>query len=77
MRTIETPREAMPALLDILQREGPRSGGNLARKLMGAGLLPNKPESYVLVSEALAEWLALGRVTKAGNGKSVHWKSKP
>lgn len=62
-------------LLGLLEREGRCSAGNLTRKLMSAGLLLKEdPVSYVLVKDALAELLTEGKVTKAGNGKSVHWK---
>jgi hypothetical protein len=56
---------------------GPLSGGNITRRLMGCGLLSKDAASYAEVSEALRRLLAEGRVTKAGNGKSVHWRIAP
>ncbi len=72
MRTIEVPEEARACILDILSRRR-ESGGNIARKMMGAGLLPNKPESYVLVANSLYSLLEDGLVRRAGNGKSHQW----
>lgn len=52
----------------------PMSAGNLARRLMGQGVLPKTSESYAEVKAALLEQLAAGRVKKAGNGKTHHWR---
>lgn len=65
--------EASACVLDILTR-GRRSAGNIARKMMGAGLLPKDAQSYALVSVTLCALVARGLVSKAGNGKSVHWR---
>ena len=74
MKTDATEFEMMGAVMDVLRSKGPSSAGNITRKLMGAGLLPKTLESYALVKDALVEWLKLGRVSKAGNGKAVHWR---
>lgn len=73
MKTIESVGEASACVLDVLL-SGPRSAGNVARKMMGAGLLPNASESYELVKATLISLAALGLVEKYGNGKSVHWR---
>ena len=75
MKTITNVGEAKACVLDILSR-GAKSTGNIARKMMGAGLLPNNAESYALISVTLAALGAAGRVEKHGNGKSVHWRLK-
>ncbi len=73
MKTITTEGEAHACILDILSR-GRESAGNITRKMMGVGLLANEPWSYTLVREALSSLHAKGLVTKAGNGKAVHWR---
>lgn len=60
-------------LLDLLEA-GSRSCGDLTRLLMAAAIVPNQPQSYADVKAALLLLLAEGKVSKAGNGKSVHWK---
>lgn len=76
MKLITEPQEAHACIMDIC-RERPRSAGNIARKMMGAGLLKNEQAAYDLVNFALEELLAKGCVTKHGNGKSVHWYLSP
>ena len=75
MRTVETVQQARACVLDLVSRQR-QSAGNVTRKMMGMGLLPNKPESYALVAEALRSLLADDLITKAGNGKAVHWALK-
>jgi hypothetical protein len=73
MKTVENVGEASACVLDILSR-GPISAGNVARKMMGAGLLPKTEASYSLVTVTLAALGAQGLAEKHGNGKSVHWR---
>ncbi len=76
MKTIESPHEAKACVLDILQA-GSRSAGNIARKMMGVGLLPKGDDGYALVKSALALLHDDGLVSMTGNGKSVHWRLVP
>jgi hypothetical protein len=74
MKAITEPKDARATILDILSQR-PASAGNVARKMMGVGLIPKDERGYLIVREALASLLADGLVTKAGNGKSTHWRS--
>ncbi len=62
--------------LDVL-RERRRGAGDVTRHLMGLGILPKDDQSYLDVKATLSGLLAAGKVTKAGNGKSVHWRVVP
>lgn len=75
MRTIESVGEARACVLDIVTTR-PTSAGNITRKMMGAGLLPNTEASYALIAVTLASLAADGLVVSRGNGKSRHWKAR-
>ena len=65
------------AVLEILD-EGPRSAGDVTRRLVATKKLPsNGPADrvpYFVTSDILNDLLQRGKVSKSGNGKSVHWK---
>ncbi len=77
VRTIENVGEARACVLDIVINHGPISAGNIARKMMGVGLLPTKPESYSLATVTLVALATDGLVNKSGNGRSTHWRATP
>jgi len=74
MRTIENVGEAIACVLDIIAKGRPISAGNITRKMMGLGLLPNTEQSYSLVLVTLAALGAKGLVKRSGNGKAHHWR---
>ena len=73
MKQLTTEVECRAPILDVLKL-GPRSAGDIARKMMGAGLLANEEWSYIIVREALHGLHRDGLVESAGNGKAIHWR---
>lgn len=66
-----TPTHAHCLRLLSIRRD---SAGNLARRLMGLGLVPKDARGYDEVKAALADLQNAGKVSVSGNGKAHHWR---
>ncbi len=58
-----------------LIKERASSSGDITRRLMGLGKVPKDSTSYAEVKAILEALVAAGKATKAGNGKSVHYRA--
>lgn len=61
-------------VLEQLAARPRTSGGNLTRRLMGVGHLPQVDDSYTAVKAVLDELLAEGLVKRDGNGKGHQYR---
>ena len=72
------PPDIEQLLLNLLSDSKPCSGGSLARRLMGLKIRPDDPQTYAEVKAALVALVAAGKVTRASNGRSAHYRlAKP